>query len=50
MGRLEQAVKNAGARPEYLNEQGMIFGANYPSSAVVPDGAEAPHGAKPITD
>jgi hypothetical protein len=50
MGRLEQAVKNAGARPEYPNEPGMIFGANFTSSAVVPDGTEAPHGAKPITD
>jgi hypothetical protein len=50
MGRLEQAVKNASARPEYLNEHGMIFGANCTSSAVVPDGTEAPHGAKLITD
>ena len=30
-------MKNAGARSEYLNEQGMIFGAAYSSGAVVPN-------------
>jgi len=50
MGRLEQTRKNAGARSEYLNEQGMIFGAVYASRAVVPDGAEAPLAANPITE
>ena len=25
-------------RPEFLNEQGLIFGASYESSAVIPDG------------
>jgi hypothetical protein len=50
MGRLEQAKKNASARPEYLNEQGMIFGATYASRAVVPDGTDAPHVANPVTD
>ena len=50
MGRLEQTKKNAGARPEYLNEQGMIFGAMYTSRAVVPDGTKAPHVADPVTD
>jgi len=50
MGRLEQTKRNASARPEYLNEQGMIFGASYVSSAVVPDGSEAPHIADPVTD
>jgi 2-polyprenyl-6-methoxyphenol hydroxylase-like FAD-dependent oxidoreductase len=51
MGRLEQTKKNAGARPEYLNEQGMIFGATYTSRAIVPDGTKAPHVAalSPIT-
>src|SRR5947209_1107970 len=34
MGRLAKDNKVAGARPEYLNEQGMIFGASYASSAV----------------
>lgn len=38
------------ARPEYLNEQGMIFGASYASSAVVPDGTAAPPVANPVTD
>jgi putative polyketide hydroxylase len=50
MGRLEQTKKNASARPEYLNEQGMIFGANYASRAVVPDGTDAPQVANAVTD
>jgi putative polyketide hydroxylase len=50
MGRLEQTRKNASARPEYLNEQGMIFGATYTSQAVIPDGTEAPHVVNSITD
>jgi putative polyketide hydroxylase len=50
MGRLEQTKRNAGARSEYLSEQGMIFGAAYSSGAVVPDGTDAPHVANPVTD
>src|SRR4029077_17152497 len=50
MGRSAQMAKNKGARPEYLNEQGMIFGAHYPSTAVVPDGTDAPYVANPVTD
>ena len=50
MGRLEQTKKNASARPEYLNEQGMIFGANYASGAVVPDGTDAAPVANAVTD
>jgi putative polyketide hydroxylase len=50
MGRLNRAAGTAGARPEYLNEQGMIFGARYESSAVVPDGTAPPAVANPITD
>jgi putative polyketide hydroxylase len=50
MGRLEQTRGNASARPEYLNEQGMIFGASYTSRAVVSDGSDAPHVANPVTD
>jgi hypothetical protein len=50
MGRLEQTRKNASARPEYLNEQGMIFGATYASRAVVPDGTDAPDVANAVTD
>jgi putative polyketide hydroxylase len=38
------------ARPEYLNELGMIFGASYESAAVVPDGTPAPAVKNPITD
>jgi len=50
MGRLEQTKGNTSARPEYLNEQGMIFGASYTSQAVIPDGSEAPEIANPVTD
>jgi 2-polyprenyl-6-methoxyphenol hydroxylase-like FAD-dependent oxidoreductase len=38
------------ARPEYLNEQGLIFGATYSSMAVVPDGTVATAVANAITD
>ena len=51
MGRLGgRSSGTAIARPEYLNEQGMIFGAAYTSSAVVPDGTPAPALANPVTD
>ncbi len=50
MGRMEQTRKNAGARPEYLNEQGMIFGAAYASRAVVPDGSPPPAIANAVTE
>jgi putative polyketide hydroxylase len=38
------------ARSEYLNEQGLIFGATYASMAVVPDGTVATAVANSITD
>jgi 2-polyprenyl-6-methoxyphenol hydroxylase-like FAD-dependent oxidoreductase len=48
MGRLG---KTPGlARPEYLNEQGMIFGASYESSAVIADGSVPPAVENPVTD
>jgi putative polyketide hydroxylase len=50
MGRLAKDNKVAGARPEYLNEQGMIFGASYASSAIVPDGSPPTPVANPVTD
>jgi putative polyketide hydroxylase len=50
MGRLQKTRETAGARPEYLNEQGMIFGASYTSAAIVPDGSPPPTVANPITD
>ena len=51
MGRLGgQTSGTAIARPEYLNEQGMIFGATYSSMAVAPDGTAAPVVANPVTD
>jgi hypothetical protein len=50
MGRLEQTKKSAGARPEYLNEQGLIFGATYTSQAIVPDSTAPAYVANPVTD
>jgi 2-polyprenyl-6-methoxyphenol hydroxylase-like FAD-dependent oxidoreductase len=41
MGRTERR-SNVLPRPEFLNEQGLIFGASYDSTAVVPDGTPAP--------
>jgi 2-polyprenyl-6-methoxyphenol hydroxylase-like FAD-dependent oxidoreductase len=38
------------ARPEFLNELGMIFGASYQSAAVVPDGTPPPEIRNPVTD
>jgi len=50
MGRLQKSRETTGARPEYLNEQGMIFGACYRSAAVIADGSAPPVIANPITD
>jgi 2-polyprenyl-6-methoxyphenol hydroxylase-like FAD-dependent oxidoreductase len=50
MGRLQKTRETAGARPEYLNEQGMIFGASYASTAVIPDGSAPPTVIHPVTD
>src|SRR4029077_4862268 len=50
MGRLNRTNESASARPEYLNEQGMIFGASYASSAMVPDGTPPVPASNPVTD
>jgi hypothetical protein len=50
MGRLERAPGTVVARPEYLNEQGLIFGATYASAAVVPDGTPEPVLADPVCE
>jgi putative polyketide hydroxylase len=50
MGRLARTNESASARPEYLNEQGMIFGASYASSAIVSDGTPPVPVANPVTD
>ena len=51
MGRLGgRSSGTAIARPEYLNEQGMIFGAVYTSTAAICDGTPAPMPANPVTD
>src|SRR5688572_2833313 len=38
------------ARPEFHNELGMIFGANYSSAAVIPDGTDLPAVANAVAD
>jgi 2-polyprenyl-6-methoxyphenol hydroxylase-like FAD-dependent oxidoreductase len=50
MGRMEKTLQGKGARREFLNEQGMIFGATYTSAAVIPDGTPRPEVANPVTD
>jgi putative polyketide hydroxylase len=51
MGRVgRRASGPITARPEYLNEQGLIFGATYSSMAVIPDGTVATAVANSITD
>ena len=51
MGRLgRHSPGTVIARPEYLNEQGMIFGAAYESAAVVPDQTAPAVLANPVSD
>ncbi len=50
MGRTEKTLQGKGARREFLNEQGMIFGATYQSRAVIPDGTPRPRVADPVTE
>jgi 2-polyprenyl-6-methoxyphenol hydroxylase-like FAD-dependent oxidoreductase len=38
------------ARPEFLNELGMVFGARYDSTAIIQDGTPPPEVANAITD
>jgi putative polyketide hydroxylase len=49
MGRTERQADAKLPRAEFLSEQGLVFGAAYESSAVVPDGTPPPFVADPIT-
>ena len=49
MGRTARQNTAKLPRPEFLNEQGLIFGACYESDAVLPDGTAPPDIADPIT-
>src|SRR5258708_5128573 len=49
MGR-QARQSNVLPRPEFLNEQGLIFGASYESTAVVPDGTPRVVVDDPVTD
>jgi 2-polyprenyl-6-methoxyphenol hydroxylase-like FAD-dependent oxidoreductase len=54
MGRGAQSgdakVSGLLARPEFHSEVGMIFGANYTSSAVIPDGSALPDIENPVAE
>jgi 2-polyprenyl-6-methoxyphenol hydroxylase-like FAD-dependent oxidoreductase len=49
MGRTARQNGAKLPRPEFLNEQGLIFGAAYESAAVIPDGTPPPHVDDPVT-
>ena len=49
MGRKERQSKVL-PRQQFLNEQGLIFGAQYQSTAVVPDGSPPSAVGDPVTD
>jgi FAD binding domain-containing protein/aromatic ring hydroxylase-like protein len=49
MGRTARQDGAKLPRSEFLNEQGLIFGASYQSAAVIPDGSPAPQIADAVT-
>ncbi|MCX7384001.1 MAG: FAD-dependent monooxygenase [Alphaproteobacteria bacterium] len=49
MGRTSRQGSAVVARPQFLNEQGLVFGATYASSAVIDDGTPVPTAAD-VTD
>jgi 2-polyprenyl-6-methoxyphenol hydroxylase-like FAD-dependent oxidoreductase len=49
-GRTERHDKPIMPRAEFLNEQGLIFGARYMSSAILPDGIPLPELTDEITE
>src|SRR5262245_5736581 len=49
MGRTARQDSAVLPRREFLNEQGLIFGAAYESAAVIPDGTPAPPIDDPVT-
>jgi putative polyketide hydroxylase len=50
MGRTARQDTAKLPRSEFLNEQGLVFGPRYVSSAVIPDGTAPPSPADPITE
>ena len=49
MGRTARQDSAKLPRSEFLNEQGLIFGASYRSDAVIPDGTPPPEVEDPVT-
>lgn len=53
MKSFDRAKRQSGPvlpRKEFLNEQGLVFGARYDSAAVIPDGSKPPPVNDPVTD
>ena len=50
MGRETRQEGAVLPRREFLNEQGLIFGATYRSAAIVPDDTDPPAPADPVTE
>jgi 2-polyprenyl-6-methoxyphenol hydroxylase-like FAD-dependent oxidoreductase len=50
MGRTARQADAVLPRREFLNEQGLIFGASYESSAVIPDGTPPQRLDDPVTE
>jgi putative polyketide hydroxylase len=49
-GSNESRPSGPGARPEFFNELGLIFGATYQSSAIISDGTPEPNVSNPVTE
>lgn len=50
VGRVAGQEKATLGRPEFFRELGMVFGARYESTAVVPDAGEPPTPTNPVTE
>ena len=50
LGRTEKQTEAKLPRSQYLNEQGLIFGARYESMAVLPDGSAEPSVVDAVTE
>jgi putative polyketide hydroxylase len=49
-GSADSRPSGPSARPEFFNELGLIFGATYQSSAIIPDGSPEPKVQNPVTE
>jgi putative polyketide hydroxylase len=49
-GLAESRPAGPSGRPEFFNELGLIFGATYQSTSVIPDGSPEPDLSNPVTE